>query len=69
MFLKDPYQHWLPGTEQNDAFWAGYTEGLNWPAHWKHTPGGPYIYKDQTSKECHLSWLEGWRQGKEQQCI
>lgn len=61
---------------------AGYLNGLYWAwgvhPHWKHVPGGPFVYTDRTTGRddpdwqafCRQSetnqavWIEGWRRAR-----
>ena len=54
----------------------GYESGLNWPAHWNHVPGGPYVpdvrpyERDEkwvayceTRRRHRELYLKGWHRG------
>lgn len=53
----------------------GFKSGSEWPKHWNHIPGGPYVPRDHKDhhpdwrEHCQLLerhrkiWLQGWRDG------
>ena len=39
--MPKPFELYNKTDEEAEA--EGYKSGLNWPAHWNHVPGGPYV--------------------------